>query len=686
MAMKPLLIAFGIGMAIIASASAADLSLGKFDRLKISTTDAQAVTNGAVLRIITGHKQAWPGVQLLTPDGHWDLSAYSEVKLRVKNIGTNEATLRCRVDNPGADGTRHCVSSSITLTPGQSDTLKVPLARTSGGTLDGKLFGMRGYPAAPGISNAIDPKNVTALLVFVSKPAANHTFEIADIAATGNYTPPTAWVTDADPYFPFIDTFGQYKHKDWPGKTQSPADLAAKREQEAGDLAAHPGPADWDKYGGAATGPQLKATGFFRTEKVRGKWWLVDPDGHLFFSQGITGVRMGDSTAVEERADWFADFPGDLPAFKQFFSKSVCLKGHFAGRNVECFSFRGANLMRKYGPDWKMVYPELVQQRLRSWGLNTIANWSDDSICRLRRTPYTDTISSRNVKQIEGSEGYWGKFPDVFDPGFADSLRRAMAEKKGKTAGDPWCLGYFSDNEMSWGDDTSLAVAALKSPADQAAKLAFVTDLRTKYGSIAKLNAAWGTAHSSWDALLQSRVAPDLKKAQADLVAFYSHTAEQYFHTVRDIIKAVAPNQLYLGCRFAWVNDRAAMAAAKFCDVVSYNRYQRTLAGFKFPGGIDVPLIIGEFHFGALDRGLFHTGLVPVASQSDRAKAYTDYVRSALRHPQFVGTHWFQYQDEPTTGRNYDEENYQIGFVDIVDTPYAETIAASRSLGAALYR
>jgi len=261
-----------------------------------------------------------------------------------------------------------------------------------------------------------------------------------------------------------------------------------------------------------------------------------------------------------------------------------------------------------------------------------------------------------------------------------------MDEKKGRSAGDPWCLGYFFDNEMSWGNDTSLALAALKSPPDQAAKQAFLTDLQAKYDGIAKLNAAWGTAHASWDDLLQTRVAPDPKKAQADLAAFYSHTAEQYFRTVRDIIKAVAPHQLYLGCRFAWVNDRAAMAAAKFCDVVSYNRYQRSLDGFQFPGGMDVPLIIGEFHFGALDRGLFHTGLVPVASQADRAKAYTDYVRSALRHPQFVGTHWFQYQDEPTTGRNYDEENYQIGFVDIVDTPYAETIAASRNLGAALYR
>jgi hypothetical protein len=57
-----------------------------------------------------------------------------------------------------------------------------------------------------------------------------------------------------------------------------------------------------------------------------------------------------------------------------------------------------------------------------------------------------------------------------------------------------------------------------------------------------------------------------------------------------------------------------------------------------------------------------------------------------LHHPQIVGTHWFQYQDEPTTGRSYDGENYQIGFVDVADTPYAETIAASRRIGASLYR
>ena len=95
-------------------------------------------------------------------------------------------------------------------------------------------------------------------------------------------------------------------------------------------------------------------------------------------------------------------------------------------------------------------------------------------------------------------------------------------------------------------------------------------------------------------------------------------------------------------------------------------------------------MVIGEFHFGALDRGMFHTGLVATASQADRADAYRRYVRSALGIRQIVGTHWFEFGDEAVTGRG-DGENYQIGFVDVCDTPYAETIAASREIGRQLY-
>ena len=662
-----------------------------FDFAAVATSDARAAEakskSGSALRVSTGHSQTWPGVTLTVPEQSRDLSAFGRISLFVKNAGTNTVTVNCRADNAGADGRNHCVSASASVAPGQTQTLRVELKRYSSSKPGGKLFGMRGYPVSLGGEGTIDPARVTQLLLFVSQPKADHVFEVDDIRAEGSPVVPLATVADADPFFPLIDTFGQYRHKDWPGKVHSLAELKERRGAEKRELSTQPSPKDWDRYGGWSAGPQLKATGFFRTEKHAGKWWLVDPDGRLFFSHGIDCVRMHDATPIEEREDWFENFPGREPDFAEFVvPRAYALKGHYAGRSPQCFSFAGANLKRKYGADWKSVYPEVIHERLHSWGLNTIANWSDESTRLIRRTPYTDALSSRGAKNIEGSDGYWGKFPDPFDASFRVSLRRGLERLKGKSAGDPWCIGYFSDNEMSWGEEFSLVLATLKSPPEQAAKKTFIADLKSRYREISELNKTWGTAHESWEALLENRTAPDVKRARLDLEAFATRLAEEYFRTVRDVIKEAAPHQLYLGCRFAWVNARAAAAAAKYCDVVSYNLYKRSVADFQFNGGADVPLIIGEFHFGALDRGMFHTGLVPVANQAERAATYAEYVRGALRHPQFVGTHWFQYQDEPTTGRVYDEENYQIGFVDIADTPYAETIAASRAVAAEMYR
>jgi hypothetical protein len=67
-------------------------------------------------------------------------------------------------------------------------------------------------------------------------------------------------------FFPVIDEFGQYRHKDWPGKTKSAEDLARHKQEESADLTSHPGPDDWDQYGGWKLGPKLAATGHFRTE------------------------------------------------------------------------------------------------------------------------------------------------------------------------------------------------------------------------------------------------------------------------------------------------------------------------------------------------------------------------------------------------------------------------------------
>jgi hypothetical protein len=313
--------------------------------------------------------------------------------------------------------------------------------------------------------------------------------------------------------------------------------------------------------------------------------------------------------------------------------------------------------------------------------MNTIANWSDADVFSLRKTPYTATLGIE-ARRLQGSNGYWGKFCDVFDPEFAEAAKKTVS--RSLHAGDPWCIGYFVDNELSWGDEFSLALATLQSPPDQAAKKVFVSELQVKYETIEKLNRAWGTKHGSWDALLQSTAPPDREKAEPDLGDFETKFAEEYFQTCRNAVKSVDPRGLYLGCRFAWTNDRAIRAAVKYCDVVSFNKYERGVGGLKLPDGGDKPIIIGEFHFGALDRGMFHTGLVPTASQEDRGAAYKGYVESGLKNPLVIGTHWFQFGDQATTGRG-DGENYQIGFLDVCDTPYPEIVDASRQVGEEMY-
>ena len=59
-------------------------------------------------------------------------------------------------------------------------------------------------------------------------------------------------------------------------------------------------------------------------------------------------------------------------------------------------------------------------------------------------------------------------------------------------------------------------------------------------------------------------------------------------------------------------------------------------------------------------------------------------MQGALTHPNIIGTHWFQFRDQPLTGR-WDGEGYAIGFVDVADTPYEELTQTAREIGENMY-
>ncbi|GAB6164106.1 hypothetical protein JCM19992_01060 [Thermostilla marina] len=670
---------------VLLDAAKAEASWFKTDKGTIEIADTEA---GKAIVLGWTKADALPELKL-TAKETWDLSRFWYVSVDVANPG--ETTVRVKIKANSRDPKWQTTEREYLLYPGERAMVRLPLIRRLPDELKDDLFGMRGFPEGYEPDDGDYPHrglNVSKLKQVMFGPsglAASGKVYLYRILAEGTYQAPPWAEGDTSKLFPLIDRFGQYKHRDWPGKIHTTEDFARRLETEEQDLAAHPGPDTWDKFGGWAAGPQLEATGHFRVQKYEGKWWLVDPEGHLFWSHGLDCVRAnGAVTPIDDREHYFEFLPEEGPFAAFYTTGHGAPHGYYQNKDpYRAYAFSQANLLRKYGPQWRTRYADMVHRRLRSWGINTIGNWSDRDIAALDRTPYVTTLGTKS-RNIEGSSGYWGKFPDPFAPEFVETINRWIRLQAEKSGRDPWCIGYFVDNEMSWGDDTSLAVATLQSPADQPAKKVFIDDLKAKYGTIDKLNEAWGSEYASWKAMLEATDAPDKEKAKEDLGAFYTKIAETYFRTVAEALHKHAPGKLYLGCRFAWVNDRAAKAAAKYCDVVSYNRYQVDVAELALPEGIDKPIIIGEFHFGALDRGMFCMGLRLTANQEDRAETYRRYVRSALDNPYIVGTHWFQYMNQATTGR-FDGENYQIGFVDVCDTPNVEIIEAARDIGAEMY-
>ncbi|MCQ2388207.1 MAG: hypothetical protein MJ138_00660 [Kiritimatiellae bacterium] len=485
-----------------------------------------------------------------------------------------------------------------------------------------------------------------------------------------------AWMDlPAEKFLPFIDVYGQFKYRTWPGKTTCDADLKRAAAAEALDLAAHPGPADRDVYGGWTKGPKQTATGRFYPKKADGKWWLVDPLGNLFWSFGA--VRVTPCSAMtplngEPHPPWrygrkmpprhcfFENLPKPDSPFARFFkTHDELLVDFYLDRGeTEWYDFSSSNLYRKYGEGYYETFADLAHRRLRSWGLNTIANSSDVKICLMDRTPYAERIECHS-RPIAAAQGGWWKFRDPWDPSFVEGARKAL-EKHGREAHDPWCIGFFVDNELGWGDgETDLARWTLASPDDQPAKIEFLKRL-----------AAEGKTEKD--------------VTVAELRAFTKVVVEEYFRKTRDTLKEFDKDLLYLGCRFCGAPRQVVEACAKYADVVSYNIYSDSIERWRLPSSLDRPVMIGEFHFGAADRGPFGVSLIDCGTQEGRAAALVRYVESALANPQIVGVHWHQFSDQATTGR-FDGEYFQVGFTDVCDTPYPETIRALRDVGGRTY-
>ncbi|MDZ8117699.1 beta-galactosidase [Pontiella agarivorans] len=515
---------------------------------------------------------------------------------------------------------------------------------------------------------------------------------------------------------PLVDEFGQYTGEDWPGKIHTEKELLENSKKEINTLANEKGMTGRSRFGGWAEGPKLEATGFFRTEKVSGKWALVDPDGYLFFAAGIANCRMSNTYTVtgvdyentSDRAGAFVASALRRNMFAWLPERNDPLSDHYgyAGqmhtgpmKHGQTFSFYGANLQRKYGSDYREQWKTVTLDRMLNWGFTCFGNWTDPLFFGNRRVPYfAHAWIGGGHKRVSTGNDYWAPMHDPFDPEFTQSVRNSLTRLDGQIQDDPWCIGIFVENELSWGNENNdasrfgIVIHTLgRDAASCPAKAAFVDLLKTKYTSIDELNHAWDAKSESWDSFAAGfEHAGTLEGGRrSDFSMLSEALAEEYFRIVNRELKQLMPHHLFCGSRFAdWgMTPEAVQAAVKHTDVVSYNLYKEGLTDSlrKVLAKMDRPSVIGEYHFGATDRGMFHGGIRTAANQKDRGLKYRNYMMSVIHDPCLVGAHWFQYVDSPTTGRAIDGENYNSGFVSVTDSPYIDLIDSVRELNRNIY-
>lgn len=390
-----------------------------------------------------------------------------------------------------------------------------------------------------------------------------------------------------------------------------------------------------DKYGGELSS-KAKATGFFRTEKIGNRWWIITPEGHYFVTTAVNSVRMGKSPNNE-----------------------LSLKAKFGTPE-----------------QWLVETNKLIKEA----NFNTIGSWSEVELIQKynalrpeKPIVYTTMLSflaefsKRNKKKGAEKEN---SLSLIFDPNFNSFCDEHAQKMVSALALDKNLLGHFSDNELT-----------------------FTNDLLNKILAKTDNNSPDVLALEKWaneNKLDKNKLTKEQKES------FLGYVATVYFETVKTALTKHDPNHLYIGSRLhtSAKHVKAILKAAeKHLDIVSINYY-----GFWQPEAKHLnewatwcnrPFFITEFYTKAEDSGMENkTGAGwLVKTQADRGIHYQNFCMELLKAPNCVGWHWFRYQDNDPTDLTADESNRDSnkGIVSYQYTPYLALLEKMKILNLNTY-
>jgi agarase len=379
-----------------------------------------------------------------------------------------------------------------------------------------------------------------------------------------------------------------------------------------------------------------------------GVWWFLSPDGKPEFLNSVTTVQPFQMARDKDGPAYLStDYDGGLD-----------YNGHLD------------------------AWADKTLARVKSYGFKGLGAWSHPVFHK------TDVPMTRDLNVWSWMHGNARRF---YSHEFG-----ALAEQAIRTQVEPLrdnrsLVGYFIDNELDWGDAASgPGVYFDFLPANDPNRTEVVRVIKSVWATLDQFNQDWKLKVKDWKELDTWNALPRApQQSYARLFsAWLGHLAEDYFRLTTTLIHKYDQNHLILGVRFkGWAMREVVQASRGYTDVVSLNYYpaDAKLDPEMFRMMHEVsgqPIMLSEYSFHALDGRSGNRNTVgfyaQVLDQQARADGYRLMTTRLARVPYIVGADWFQWNDEPPSGRANDGEDANFGVVDVDDKPYQPLVDAVR--------
>ena len=419
-----------------------------------------------------------------------------------------------------------------------------------------------------------------------------------------------------------------------------------------------------DTYGGF-TDIKGDKTGFFHTQKIDKRWWLVTPEGHGFFGIGLSHPVTGFSKGTVTYS-----YNGDQEAWLR----------------------DGIKKMRELGYNCVWSGPYSTERARFGYVNYELA----ERVYREEKIPHA--IHVPLIKhQVELKPGE--KRPDVFSDEYANFVRENVARYVTPNKDNPWIMGYYYGfgsfmRSGLWINET------LKRKPGSPGRNHLISILEKRYaGDIHKLNAAYEKNYQSFDDLRKKGgiaypagyfTYSNNKTIAADQEALIAEIVVKVNQLGHSEIRKVDSNHMVLGCYVKGVTYSAELwkRITPYIDVLAPQHFSETHKINPVVESTGLPALLSDQVFGNVyPETLLRLGGTPgpVPDHLDRRVLYHLLSRRLAADPDFIGVSFCAcLHDNSHTVSPYDRG--QPGFFTIDNEPRSKTIGTAKEANAFIYQ